>query len=161
MSNKFFFEYMDFLARNPHRDPAILIHEHLMNLRNLRNGYRPDFYFDETKFIHELNKYKHQLEQEKAMKDQSVQQTIKERGEVYGDYITNTQLSYHLKKMIREAAEKNPIYFLGPQQQEALDMICVKLARIVTGNPHYEDNWRDIAGYAMLGGNLEGGNNNE
>ncbi len=31
---------------------------------------------------------------------------------------------------------------------------CLKLARIFAGcNPDYEDNWRDIAGYAVLGGN--------
>jgi hypothetical protein len=33
--------------------------------------------------------------------------------------------------------------------QEALDQIAHKLSRIVTGNPHHVDHWRDIAGYAM------------
>ena len=35
-------------------------------------------------------------------------------------------------------------------QAPALDMICVKLGRIVNGNPDYADNWVDIAGYAKL-----------
>ena len=30
-------------------------------------------------------------------------------------------------------------------QKEALKMICVKLARIIVGNPNYEDHWKDIA----------------
>ena len=32
--------------------------------------------------------------------------------------------------------------------QHALDMIAVKLGRILAGDPNYVDNWRDIAGYA-------------
>ena len=39
---------------------------------------------------------------------------------------------------------------LSPQQQEALEMICHKIARIVAGNPNFVDHWRDIAGYATL-----------
>lgn len=33
----------------------------------------------------------------------------------------------------------------------AIDMIAMKLARIVCGDPTYADHWRDIAGYAELG----------
>jgi hypothetical protein len=33
---------------------------------------------------------------------------------------------------------------------EALEMICVKMARIMNGDPLYRDNWVDIAGYAKL-----------
>jgi hypothetical protein len=29
-------------------------------------------------------------------------------------------------------------------------MICVKLARIVNGDPDYPDNWADIIGYCTL-----------
>ncbi len=37
-----------------------------------------------------------------------------------------------------------------PPQQHAIDMIIVKLARIVAGDRYHEDHWRDIAGYATL-----------
>ena len=33
---------------------------------------------------------------------------------------------------------------------EGLRMICNKLGRIASGDPSYEDSWRDIAGYATL-----------
>ena len=33
---------------------------------------------------------------------------------------------------------------------QALDLIATKLARIITGDPDYSDNWHDIAGYATL-----------
>jgi len=36
-------------------------------------------------------------------------------------------------------------------QGEAIHMICVKLARIVCGDPNHADHWDDIAGYARLG----------
>lgn len=39
---------------------------------------------------------------------------------------------------------------LAPDQQEALDMICHKIGRIINGDPDYADSWHDIAGYAQL-----------
>lgn len=33
----------------------------------------------------------------------------------------------------------------------AIDMICMKLARIACGDPSHEDHWIDIGGYAELG----------
>jgi len=39
---------------------------------------------------------------------------------------------------------------LAHDQQEALDMICHKIGRILNGDPDYADNWHDIAGYAQL-----------
>lgn len=39
---------------------------------------------------------------------------------------------------------------LLPMQREALDMIAVKVSRILNGDPHYLDHWDDIAGYAKI-----------
>lgn len=39
---------------------------------------------------------------------------------------------------------------LSAPHQEALDMICIKLARIIEGDPNCEEHWHDIAGYARL-----------
>ncbi|MDY0487330.1 DUF6378 domain-containing protein, partial [Pasteurella multocida] len=39
-------------------------------------------------------------------------------------------------------------------QYYALTMIATKIVRIVNGNPHEVDHWRDIVGYATLGGRL-------
>ena len=36
------------------------------------------------------------------------------------------------------------------EEQEALDMIFHKIARILNGDPNYADSWHDIAGYATL-----------
>lgn len=40
---------------------------------------------------------------------------------------------------------------LTDAHREALEMICVKMSRIVCGDPNEPDHWDDIAGYAHLG----------
>jgi hypothetical protein len=74
---------------------------------------------------------------------------ISERAKTHGNYTLQSQLSQDLKRRIKQEGAS-----LSPQQQEALEMICVKIARIVSGNPNDADHWRDIAGYAHLGGEL-------
>lgn len=83
-----------------------------------------------------------------------IQETIAERGKQYGDFDSTAKLSQQLKAVLFSddvaGAE------LAPHQKESMEMICLKLARIRTGiNPSYDDNWRDIAGYAVLGGKLD------
>lgn len=34
--------------------------------------------------------------------------------------------------------------------REGLDLIALKISRIVTGEPEYLDNWDDIGGYAKI-----------
>jgi len=40
---------------------------------------------------------------------------------------------------------------LSDEQAEALEMIAVKIARILSGDPEYPDHWDDVIGYAKLG----------
>ena len=47
------------------------------------------------------------------------------------------------------AIARNDLH-LFPDQLMSLDMIAVKISRIVNGNPSHRDSWLDIAGYAML-----------
>jgi hypothetical protein len=35
-------------------------------------------------------------------------------------------------------------------QAESLEMIAVKLARILCGDPDFQDHWQDVIGYAKL-----------
>lgn len=81
-----------------------------------------------------------------------IQQTLNERGKNYGDFTDVAEMNQRLKAVLLDT--NTP---LKPHQKEAGEMICLKLARIFAGcNPDYDDNWRDIAGYAILGGKLEG-----
>lgn len=79
-----------------------------------------------------------------------IQQTIAERGKQYGSFDDVATMSQQLKAILQNTNTQ-----LSAVQQEAVEMICVKLARICAGvDPSYQDNWHDIAGYAMLGGKL-------
>ncbi|MDP8051014.1 DUF6378 domain-containing protein [Pasteurella atlantica] len=86
------------------------------------------------------------------MENNIIQETLKNRGNNYGSFEDVAQVSQHLKGIVIHNENEDQ---LTDVQREALEMICVKLARISMGDPDYEDNWRDIAGYAILGGSLE------
>ncbi len=70
---------------------------------------------------------------------------LDEREKTHGNYTQLAALAQDLKTRLRSEGRG-----LTPQQQESLEMICVKIARIVCGNPNEMDHWRDIAGYAEL-----------
>lgn len=79
-----------------------------------------------------------------------VDATLAERGSRYGKFKDHAEITQKLKNQIadfRFIHKKPP---LSPDQQEALDMICHKIGRIVNGDPDYADSWLDIAGYAKL-----------
>ncbi len=40
---------------------------------------------------------------------------------------------------------------LSNQHKEALDMIALKISRIVSSDGNFRDHWHDIQGYAALG----------
>ena len=75
--------------------------------------------------------------------------TLNERGSRYGVFIGHAEATQRLKQMIgSELGARNKV--LDADQQEALDMICHKIGRIINGDPNYGDSWIDIAGYAQL-----------
>ena len=75
------------------------------------------------------------------------EQTIEARKTTHGDYAESADLAQKLKKLVREDGKH---WQRSPAQNEALDMILFKVARIVCGNPNHMDHWRDIAGYGWL-----------
>lgn len=75
--------------------------------------------------------------------------TLNERGSRYGVFTGHAEVTQRLKRMIGfELEARNKV--LDADQQEALDMICHKIGRIINGDPNYDDSWIDIAGYAQL-----------
>lgn len=74
-----------------------------------------------------------------------IDDTLEERGKRYGNYLEQTTISRNLKDVM-----KLDLRILGPDQLDALEMIAVKISRILNGDPDYADNWHDIAGYATL-----------
>ena len=74
---------------------------------------------------------------------------LKERGKRYGRFDGHANVTQRLKGVIAGELHIRRKE-LANDQQEALDMICHKIGRIINGDANYEDSWRDIAGYAQL-----------
>lgn len=78
-----------------------------------------------------------------------VSETLDERHKTYGIFEDLSKVAVDIKAAVRERLRDEPSK-LAPDQQEALDMIATKIARIVNGDPNKVDHWTDIAGYATL-----------
>lgn len=83
----------------------------------------------------------------------SVNDTLDQRGSRYGDFTDHARIAQGLQNVMREGRKSNGR--LGWQdlndiQKQALTVIADKIARIISGDPNYDDNWHDIQGYAKL-----------
>lgn len=76
---------------------------------------------------------------------------IAERRKTHGDWKAQSKLAQRLKAEIHEADDREAHTPLKLHQMEALEMIAVKISRIITGNADEPDHWDDISGYALLG----------
>lgn len=79
----------------------------------------------------------------------NVDATLQERGSRYGAFLGQATLSQDLQHALRYRAGFK-WSDLKDDQREALQMICMKMSRIINGDPDYADSWLDIAGYAKL-----------
>lgn len=77
------------------------------------------------------------------MNTEELNETLKQRGNEYGDMREMAFTAQTLKSMLTHDGMTNV-------QKECMDVICTKLARIVHGNSDNRDSWLDIAGYAQL-----------
>ena len=78
-----------------------------------------------------------------------VTEVLAERGTNYGSFASLAAVAQAHKTLLYCQLEERGKH-LTPDQQEALDMIFSKIARIINGDPDYADSWVDIAGYAKL-----------
>lgn len=76
-----------------------------------------------------------------------VHDLIAERGSRYGKFSDGATIMRNLKVVMHNTKGWE---MLSDSQKEALDMIQHKVGRILNGDPNYDDNWNDIAGYATL-----------
>lgn len=80
----------------------------------------------------------------------SIDATLSERGQRYGKFEDHAEHSLAIKTLLFTLLGDEKAKTLKADQVEALNMITHKLARITNGDPHYDDSWRDVAGYAQL-----------
>lgn len=72
---------------------------------------------------------------------------LDERAKNYGPFIDMATLTQSFKQILHTAPSWKT---MKADQQESLEMIVHKIARILNGRPDYADSWVDIAGYARL-----------
>ncbi len=70
---------------------------------------------------------------------------LQEREKTHGSFKLNAQI--HKKLCYAYPHEPD----LNTEQRLALNMIYLKIARILSGQGDHKDHWDDIAGYAKLG----------
>lgn len=76
-----------------------------------------------------------------------VNKTLNERGTRYGDFTHHANICQGIKRWMMD---QKGWHRLNDVQRQALDVIADKIARILSGDPNYADNWHDIQGYAKL-----------
>jgi hypothetical protein len=76
-----------------------------------------------------------------------VNELLSEREKTHGRFADVSYIAQELKDTLRRSPNwKN----IKSRQREALDMICNKMGRLLSGNPNFEDHSDDIVGYAVL-----------
>jgi hypothetical protein len=76
----------------------------------------------------------------------TIKAIIEDRQKRYGKFIKQAQIAQVLKEDMRDTPNWHN---LSSDKKEALDMIAHKIARILNGDPEWQDSWDDIIGYTM------------
>tara|TARA_R110000868_G_scaffold103723_1_gene285491 strand:+ start:132 stop:482 length:351 start_codon:yes stop_codon:yes gene_type:complete len=82
-----------------------------------------------------------------SIKQNNIDDILKERGERYGKFTDHAAISQGLKAVMRNTPKWRD---LSPDKKEALEMIAHKVARLLNGDSSHKDGWFDIAGYSKL-----------
>jgi len=72
---------------------------------------------------------------------------LQDRARTHGDYAMTAKTSQILKEIIRNSPSYDD---MDAAMRESMEMIAVKMARIMCGDPFERDHYTDIAGYATL-----------
>ena len=73
--------------------------------------------------------------------------TLAERGARYGDFTDHAVIAQNIQDAMRRSAGWD---HLDAVKKQALTVIADKIARVLSGDPDYRDNWHDMQGYAKL-----------
>lgn len=76
-----------------------------------------------------------------------MQELLAERKKTHGEYLDHSSVTQAIKQICYSSPNARRLL---DHERETIDMIAHKLGRILSGDPHFEDHWRDIAGYATL-----------
>ena len=85
----------------------------------------------------------------REMAQDAMDALLDKRAQQYGSFMYSANVAIRLKGVMHNAIAEQDLH-MAPDQLLALDMIAVKISRILAGNPSHLDSWVDIAGYATL-----------
>jgi hypothetical protein len=117
---------------------------------------KPTTSADKTNLKAAMDKADKEFEKDmlKGVPAKETQAILAERNKTHGDWAFNALGAQALKNTVYNLLAKRSrdtgLDDLSPEQREALDMICVKMSRIIAGDSKHSDHWQDIAGYATL-----------
>lgn len=76
-----------------------------------------------------------------------ITETLKERGNRYGEFDEHARITQGIKRAMADSPNWAE---LSDDKKEALEMVAHKIGRILNGDPEYADSWHDIIGYTKL-----------
>lgn len=83
-----------------------------------------------------------------------VSEITRQRGSVYGSFLHNAIVAQAIKAAMRNIPDPDNEGLrwdnLPLDVREGLDLIALKISRIITGSHEHLDNWDDIGGYAKI-----------
>lgn len=83
----------------------------------------------------------------KQAQKQTSEELVDSRKALYGTFCGRAELTVDLLERLQQHPKWSSIPAWG---KWALIMLVEKIGRIVEGDPKYDDNWKDISGYAEL-----------
>jgi hypothetical protein len=78
----------------------------------------------------------------------NTKELLEARGKTHGDFRENARVSQNIKLIMRSASGWTQ---LSDSQAEALELIALKISRILSGMADHGEHWDDLGGYAGLG----------
>jgi hypothetical protein len=78
---------------------------------------------------------------------EALDQLLNARGAVHGSFQENARISQALKQICHSAPGWSG---MGDREREAIDMIAMKISRILSGQSSNPEHWEDVQGYAAL-----------
>lgn len=78
---------------------------------------------------------------------EAIEETLKTRGNVHGDFVSSAVFKDAVGKIIRMTPNYDR---MDAACHQAMFMIVEKMGRILYGDPIFADHWHDISGYAKL-----------
>lgn len=125
--------------------------EELLNaiIASLPDDYEDDIEVEDENYIYRVKDAEDDLPSFPTLPATGIHEILEQRGTRYGDFNDHAKLAQNLKNQLAKVGFYKNDKFKSIHR-EAVDMILHKLARIVNGDPDYDDSWVDISGYATL-----------